>query len=125
MATQQKFKNIDAYIKTFPKEVKAQLQSLRQTMRAAAPEAEEAITYHMPTFQIKGDAFILFAAWKKHIGVYGASSTAIEAAGKGLAPYVTEKGAILFPHNQPLPVALITKLVKQRVKEVKKAQAAR
>ncbi len=120
MATSKaKFKTLDAYINSFPEEVQRILQTVRQTVKAAAPKAEETITYDMPTFKHNGKSFVLFAAWKKHLAFYGFSSTVLNAFEKELAAYKTEKGTLQFPLNEALPLALIRKLVKLRLKEIK------
>ncbi len=108
-------KNIDTYIKQFPAPVKEKLTTLRKLIHTLAPKAEEAIKYGMPTFVLHGN-LIHFAAFKKHMGLYPAPS-AIRAFKKELASYTTSKGAIQFPLDKPLPLALIKKIVKFRVKE--------
>ena len=111
-------KNIDAYIKQFPAKKKEKLTNLRKLIHSEAPKAEEAIKYGMPTFVLHGN-LIHFAAFKKHIGLYPTPS-AIQAFAKELIPYTTSKGAIQFPLDKPLPLSLIKKIVKFRVKENKK-----
>ncbi len=111
----QQFKTIDEYISTFPEDVQAILQKLRQTIKAAAPEAEEAISYQMPTFKLHGN-LVHFAAFKNHIGLYPAPS-GIEGFVKELAPYVVSKGSIRFPKDQPIPFDLVSRIVQYRVKE--------
>jgi len=108
-------KNIDEYIAACLPEVQAKLQELRATIRQAAPDAEEAISYQMPTFKLNGN-LVHFAAFKNHIGFYPVP-TSIEAFKKELSVYKTSKGAVQFPLDQPLPLKLITRIVKLRVKE--------
>ena len=108
-------KNIDDYIATFPKDVQAKLQKIRATIQKAAPKAEEAIKYQIPTFTLNGN-LVHFAAFKNHIGFYPAPS-GIEAFKKELAPYETGKGTLRFSLDEPIPFALITKVVKYRVKK--------
>ena len=116
-----RFASIDAYIATFPKETQRLLKELRATIKAAAPEAEEKIAYHMPTFALKGN-LVYFAVYKKHIGFFGASA-ANPALNKELAVYANEKGSLKFPLDQPLPLRLVTRVVKLRVAEnLKKAK---
>lgn len=107
--------DIDAYIAGFPEEVQAILGKVRRAIRKAAPEAEEAIAYQMPTFRLNGN-LVHFAAFKKHLGFYPTPS-GIENFRKELAPYATSKGAIQFPLDRPVPYALIGRIVKFRVKE--------
>ena len=110
-----KVATIDEYISGFPKPVQAILKEIRQTIKKAAPEAGEKIGYGMPTFTLNGN-LIHFAAYEHHIGLYPAPS-GIEAFQKELSIYKSGKGSIQFPLDQPVPFALITKIVKYRVKE--------
>ncbi|MDH2917481.1 MAG: DUF1801 domain-containing protein [Gallionella sp.] len=107
--------NIDEYIATFPHEVQAILQKLRQTICKAAPDATEKISYQMPTFYLNGN-LVHFAAYKNHIGFYPAPS-GIVAFQDELKKYKTSKGAIQFPIDAPIPQALVKKIVEFRVKE--------
>jgi uncharacterized protein YdhG (YjbR/CyaY superfamily) len=108
-------KTIDEYILPFPEDVRKLLEKLRETIRKAAPQAEETINYAMPTFKLNGN-LVHFAAYKNHIGFYPAPS-GIAAYKKELSAYELSKGAIQFPLNKPLPWGVITKIVKFRVKE--------
>lgn len=109
------FKTIDEYIATFPKEIQPKLQDIRQTIKQAAPNAQEAISYQMPAFKQKGN-LVWFAAFKHHIGFYPTPS-AIVAFKDKLTLYKTSKGAIQFPIDQPIPLELIKEIVHFRVKE--------
>ncbi len=113
--TQTAPKNIKDYIAGYPKEVQAILKKIRATIRKAAPDAEEAMSYQMPTFKLKGN-LVHFAAFKNHIGFYPAP-TGIEQFKKELAIYQKGKGTLQFPLDKPMPLGLITKIVKFRVKE--------
>lgn len=116
------FTSIDEYIATCPKEIQKTLKELRATIKAAAPEAEEKISYQMPTFALKGN-LIHFAAFKNHIGLYPTSS-GTQAFKRELSKYEGSKGAVRFPIDKPLPLKLISKIVKFRVAEnIKKAEA--
>lgn len=115
MDSRRHFQTINEYINTFPKEVQDILEKLRQTIQKAAPEATQAITYGIPTFQLHGN-LVHFAAYKNHIGFYPTSG-AIEAFKKELSGYKGGKGTVQFPINQPLPLKLINTIVKYRVKE--------
>jgi uncharacterized protein YdhG (YjbR/CyaY superfamily) len=108
-------KNIDEYIAAFPADIRKRLEEMRATIRKAAPEAEEAIAYAIPTFRLKGN-LVHFAAFKNHIGFYPAPR-AIEAFKKELSGYEGGKGTVQFPLDKPLPLPLITKIVKFRVKD--------
>jgi uncharacterized protein YdhG (YjbR/CyaY superfamily) len=114
--SKRQFQTIDDYIASFPQEVQEKLHLLRQTIKAVAPEAKEAIKYGMPTFVFHGN-LVYFAAWKKHIGFYPITSE-MEATIPELSAYSTSgRGTIQFPLDQPLPVPLIQKIVASRVKE--------
>jgi uncharacterized protein YdhG (YjbR/CyaY superfamily) len=109
------FVSIDEYIVTFPEETQKILEELRATIKAAAPDAEERISYHIPTFALKGN-LVHFAAWKKHIGFYPTSS-GTRAFKHELSIYEGAKGSVKFPIDKPLPLELISKIVKFRVAE--------
>ncbi|MBL7959693.1 DUF1801 domain-containing protein [bacterium] len=106
---------IDEYIESFPIDVQDMLQTLRRTIKNSAPKAVEAISYQIPTFKLHGN-LVHFAAYKNHIGFYPTSSP-IKVFAKELTPYKTSKGAIQFPIGEPLPLALVRKIVRFRVKE--------
>lgn len=106
---------IDEYIAAFPDDVQQILQQIRQTIREAAPDAQEAISYQMPTFKLYGN-LVHFAAYKKHVGFYPAPS-GIEAFKDELAPYASSKGAVQFPLDQPIPNDLISRIVAFRAQE--------
>lgn len=110
--------NIDEYIACFPKDVQAVLQQVRNTVKKAAPDAEETISYAMPAFKLYGKPLIYFAAFKNHIGFYPLPE-GIKAFGKELAGYKTSKGAIQFPLSKPVPLNLITKITRFRMKQNK------
>ena len=108
-------KNIDEYIAGFPGEVQTILEKIRSTIKKAAPEAQEKISYQMPTFYLNGN-LVHFAAFKNHIGFYPTPS-GTEKFQKEISAYRAGKGSIQFPLDQPIPYDLITKIVKFRVKE--------
>jgi uncharacterized protein YdhG (YjbR/CyaY superfamily) len=110
-----KAESIDAYIAGFPPDIQKRLETIRTAIRKAAPQAEEDIKYAIPTFTLNGN-LVHFAAFKNHIGFYPAP-TGIEAFKKETAPYEAGKGSLQFPLDSPLPLALVTKIVKFRVKE--------
>ena len=115
-AAKNKFKTVDEYIASFPPAVQEVLQTIRQTIKQAAPDATETIKYGMPTFVFHGN-LVYFGAWKKHIGFYPITA-AMEESIEELANYKTSgKGTIQFPLNQPLPLPLIRTIVAFRVKE--------
>ena len=106
---------IDEYITGFPKDVQVILEQVRATIRKAAPQAEETIAYGMPAYRLTGP-LVYFAAFKNHIGFY-ATPTGHEAFAKELSKNKQGKGSVQFPLNQPLPLDLITRIVKFRVAE--------
>ncbi len=108
-----KFTNIDEYILSLPEETQIILEQLRETIRKAAPQAEEAINYGIPTYKLNGN-LVHFAAYKNHIGFYPTSS-GIEAFRTELSGYDTSKGTVRFPISKPLPFKLISNIVKFRV----------
>ncbi len=108
-------KNIDEYIAAFPHDVQEIMEKIRLTIRKAAPDAEETISYQIPTFTLKGN-LVHFAAFKKHIGFYP-TSTGVEKFKNELSVYEGAKGSVRFPLDKPIPFALISKIVKFRVKE--------
>ncbi len=108
-------RNIDEYIAGFPPEIQVILEKIRLTIRKAAPKAEEAISYMIPTFKLNGN-LVHFAAYKNHIGFYPAPR-GNEAFKEELSAYSGGKGTLQFPLDQPIPYSLIRKIVKFRVKE--------
>lgn len=106
---------IDEYIAAFPPAVRAILEKMRLTIRKAAPEATERISYRIPTFYLNGN-LVHFAAFKHHIGFYPTSSGVAEFQGE-LEKYKTSKGAIQFPIDEPLPLNLVKWIVEFRAKE--------
>jgi len=111
----KQFKTIDEYISMFPDDVRTILNQVRQTIRAAAPEAQETINYQMPTFTLNGN-LVHFAGFKNHIGFYP-TPTGIEAFKDELSAYKGAKGSVQFPLDQPMPLSLIRRIVEYRVKE--------
>ena len=109
-------RDIDEYIAGFPLTVRKTLKTLRGTIRKAAPDAEEAISYQIPAFVLCGKSLVHFAAFKNHIGLYPRKAT-IAKFKKELSRYEQAKGTIRFPWDRPLPLGLITRIVKFRVKE--------
>ncbi len=116
------FTSIDEYIATFPEDTQKILTELRKTIKAAAPKAEEKISYQLPTFALHGN-LVHFAAFKNHIGFYPTPS-GIQEFKDELSIYEGAKGSVKFPINKPLPLKLIAKIVKFRVAEnIKNAEA--
>jgi uncharacterized protein YdhG (YjbR/CyaY superfamily) len=108
-------KNINDYMDRFPKEVQQRLQKMRLTIKKAAPQAKETISYGIPAFALNG-LLAWFAAFKGHIGFYPRAS-AIAAFKKELSAYKGAKGSVRFPFDEPFPLALVNRIVKFRVKQ--------
>ena len=107
--------SIDEYIAAYPKDIQKMLKELRKTIKAAAPDAEEKISYQIPTFYLKGN-LVHFGAFKDHISFFPTSS-GTQAFKKELSVYKGAKGTVQFPLDKPLPLKLISKIVKFRVAE--------
>ena len=112
----KQFKTIDEYIKASPTDVQGILQSLRLTIRKAAPKAVETISYQMPTFKLNGKGLVYFAAFKNHIGFYPIPS-GIEAFKEELSEYKLGKGSVQFPIDKPIPYDLVRRIVRFRARE--------
>ena len=116
--------SIDEYIAGFPQDVQDKLEKIRSAIKTAAPDAVETISYRMPTFTLKGN-LVHFAAFKRHIGFYP-TPTATAKFQRELSAYKGAKGSVQFPLDQPIPFALISKVVKFRAKEnLERAKARR
>jgi uncharacterized protein YdhG (YjbR/CyaY superfamily) len=112
------FLTIDEYIASFPPDVQAILQKIREVIREEVPEATEAIKYAIPTFIYHGN-LVHFAAFRKHIGFYPTPS-AVESFKEALAPYKQGRGSVQFPLSDPMPFELIRRIVRDRVRTVTK-----
>ena len=112
------FNSVDEYIAAFPVDIQKILEEIRAVIKAAAPQAQEKISYQMPTFFLNGN-LVHFAAFKNHIGFYPTPS-GIEAFQKELSVYDGAKGSVQFPIDEPMPLKLISRIVKFRVAENKK-----
>jgi uncharacterized protein YdhG (YjbR/CyaY superfamily) len=123
MAKPKKAKDIDGYISQFPADVQAILQKVRTTIRHAAPEAKEVISYMMPAFKQHG-ILVYFAAWQKHIGLYP-PITGDKTLANAIAQYAGPKGNLQFPLDEPIPYDLIERIVNLRVKQDTEKAAAR
>ena len=116
-----KYEDIDTYISVFPEETRILLEQIRTTIREAAPDAKEKISYGMPAFAMNG-ILVYFAAFKNHIGFFPTSS-GIKAFKEELSVFEGGKGSVRFPFDKPIPFDLVSRIVKFRVKEnLKKAE---
>src|SRR5665213_4436178 len=116
-------KEIDNYIQAAPTEAQSRLRQVRVAIRETAPQAVEAISYRIPTYKLGGN-LVHFGAFKDHIGFFPTSS-GVAAFKKELSKYPVSKGTIQFPLDKPLPIGLITKIVKFRVKQQLQQLAAK
>jgi uncharacterized protein YdhG (YjbR/CyaY superfamily) len=110
-------KSIDEYIAEFPREVQAVLEEVRAVIRGAAPEAEETISYAIPTFDLNGRHLVHFAGYKKHIGFYPVPGGVDEAFKEEMEPYKRGRGTLQFPLGRPMPLDLVRRIVEFRVQE--------
>jgi uncharacterized protein YdhG (YjbR/CyaY superfamily) len=115
--SKKQFETIDEYIKTFPRDVQSILEKMRRTIRKAAPEAEETISYQIPTFKLNGNSIAHFAAFKKHIGLYPPAPKEFK---KEASSFEGPKGNLKFPIDKPIPYDLVTRIVLLRRKILEK-----
>lgn len=118
-ATKTTARNIDDYLATLPEDKRVALEKLRKAIRAAAPKAEECVSYEMPAFRFNGKLLVTFAAWANHCAFYP-GSTPVNAHKVALKAYDVNKGTIRFSADKPLPATLVRKLVKARIVEYAK-----
>jgi len=111
-----RFKTIDEYIATFPPNVQDILKEVRRAIRDSAPSAQETIAYGVPTFKLNGN-LVHFGGYKHHISFFPGGPSAIEAFKKELSSYKQSKGTVQFPLERPIPLELVKRMVKFRVKE--------
>ena len=110
--------SVNEYLASLPEDRRAVMEELRATIRAACPEASEAIAYQMPAFRLGGQFLVSYAAFKHHYSLFPASGAVIDALGDDLTPYLAGRGTIRFPANAPIPLDLVTKVVQARLAEV-------
>lgn len=109
--------DVDEYIAALPADQRAALEELRRTIRTAAPEATEAISYQIPSFRDGDRALVSYAAFKNHCSLFPMSTTVMAAHAAELEPFLAGKGTIRFTPDVPLPAAIVEKLVKARLEE--------
>jgi len=112
------FKSVDEYLASQPQTVRGALECVRRTIRQAVPDAEEVISYQIPTYKLHGRPMLSFAGWRDHYSLYGSSDRLVPAFKHALAPYEISKGTIRFPLSEPIPVKLIAGIARLRAKEV-------
>jgi uncharacterized protein YdhG (YjbR/CyaY superfamily) len=113
--SEKQFETIDEYVNTFPKNVQAILEKMRTTIKKAAPEAEETISYKMPTFKLKGSVLVYFAAFRRHIGLFPPAPREFK---NEISKYEGPKGNLKFPTDEPIPYDLVTRIVLHRKKAI-------
>ena len=121
-------KTIDSYIAAQPEAVRPVLERLRVILRKALPDAEESISYQIPTFKIGGRAVIFFAGWKAHVSLYPATGRVASELAEEIAPCKVSRGTLQFPFGKPIPARLVTRIAKLRAEETRdaiKAKAAK
>jgi uncharacterized protein YdhG (YjbR/CyaY superfamily) len=111
------FQSVDKYIATFPKNVQIILEEVRQAIKEVIPGADELISYQIPAFKLNGSYIIYFAGWKNHISIYPVTYEIKEKFKKDISSYKTSKGTLQFPLDKPMPLALIKKIVKYKLKD--------
>jgi uncharacterized protein YdhG (YjbR/CyaY superfamily) len=119
------FKSVDEYIAAQPETLQSLLKQMRSTIRQALPGAEEVISYKIPAYKLHGSPVLYFAGWKQHYSLYPATGRVVAAFKDDLTPYQVSKGTIRFPLSQPVPVKLIGRIAKFRVKEVAEREKAK
>ena len=115
LRSKNQFETMDEYIKAFPKDVQSVLEKIRQSVRKAAPEAEETISYRMPAFKLKGRVLVYFAAFRRHIGLYPPAPREFK---NEVSKYEGPKGNLKFPTDEPIPYDLVTRIVLFRKKVI-------
>jgi uncharacterized protein YdhG (YjbR/CyaY superfamily) len=116
---------VDEYMAALPADRRAPMEQLRATIRAAAPDATEVITYKMPGFKRNGRFLVSYDAFKRHYSLFPSSDPIIDELGDRIRPYLAGKGTIRFPADQPLPLDLVSEIVRIRVAENDDAAGAR
>jgi uncharacterized protein YdhG (YjbR/CyaY superfamily) len=119
------FKSIDDYIASQPKAAQRVLKRVRSILRKAVPDAEETISYQIPTYKLNSRPVIYFAGWKEHYSLYPFTSRMVASFKERVAPYAVSKGTLRFPMSEPVPAKLIEAIAKSRAKEVIEQQKAK
>lgn len=124
MNTLAKFQDVDAYMAQLPDDRRAVMERLRSTIRAAAPDATEVISYNMPAFRLDGRFLVSYEAFKRHYSLFPWSEPMVDELGDELKPYAVGKGTIRFPADELIPLELVKRIVEVRNREVRRAADA-
>ena len=117
--SKKRFASVREYIASKPKESRASLEAVRRAILKGLPNANEGLAYQMPAYTMNGVGVLYFAGWKSHYSLYPASDALVGAFARELAPYERSKGTIKFPLSEPVPVRLIERIAKFRVRQIK------
>jgi uncharacterized protein YdhG (YjbR/CyaY superfamily) len=112
-----KYATVDQYMATLPNERRAVMEQLRATIRAAAPQATEAISYNMPAFRLDGHFFVSYDAYKRHYSLFPWTDAMVSELGDAIRPYAVGKGTLRFATDQPIPLDLVRRIVEVRLRE--------
>lgn len=124
MNTLAKFQDVDAYMAQLPDDRRAVMERLRSTIRAAAPDATEVISYNRPAFRLDGRFLVSYEAFKRHYSLFPWSEPMVDELGDELKPYAVGKGTIRFPADELIPLELVKRIVEVRNREVRRAADA-
>ena len=113
-----KYQDVDEYMAQLPDDRRAVMEQLRSTIRSAAPDAIEVISYNMPAFRLDGRFLVSYEAFKRHYSLFPWSDAMVEELGDEMKPYAVGKGTIRFPADEPIPLELVTRIVEIRNREV-------
>lgn len=113
-----KYQNVDEYMAQLPDDRRAVMEQLRSTIRSAAPDATEVISYNMPAFRLNGRFLVSYEAFKRHYSLFPWSDAMVEELGDEMNRYAVGKGTIRFPADDPIPLELVTRIVEFRHREV-------
>ena len=119
-----KYQDVDEYMAQLPDDRRAVMEQLRSTIRSAAPDAAEAISYNMPAFRLDGRFLVSYEAFKRHYSLFPWSDAMVEELGEELRPYAVGKGTIRFPADEPLPLELVRRIVEFRNRELAREAGA-
>lgn len=112
-----KYAGVDAYMAGLPDDRRAAMEQLRETIRTAAPDATEAISYNMPAFRLDGRFFVSYEAFKRHYSLFPWTDEMVQELGDEVKPYAVGKGTLRFPASEPIPLDLVTRIIQIRKRE--------